>query len=174
MRTLAVTAGDWYWEQDEEYRFTKFASAPGDVRLAGASLHDAIGKRRWELTGVAASDTSWDVHRAVLDGHQAFRDFEFKRTRGDGIPRYYSVSGVPVFDGKGHFVGYQGSSRDISAIKDAEAAEKQARQLLDDRGQYSVGGPSQVGSSVPDAGLEQGCRSTLRDKPRRSLGPHRT
>ena len=132
MRTLASTAGDLYWEQDEEYRFTKFASALGDFRLAGASLHDAIGKRRWELTGVAASDASWDVHRAVLSSRQAFQDFEFMQTSGDGLSRYYSVSGAPVFDEKGQFAGYQGTSRDISATKCAAEAEKQTCQLLDD------------------------------------------
>ena len=42
-----------------------------------------------------------------------FRDFELARPTPDDGKRYVSVSGLPVFDDKGHFLGYRGVGRDI-------------------------------------------------------------
>ena len=42
-------------------------------------------------------------HRATLDAHLPFRDFELARPTADGGKRYVSVSGIPVFDAAGRF-----------------------------------------------------------------------
>ena len=43
-----------------------------------------------------------------------------KRPTADGRERYMAVSGMPVFDGSGQFVGYRGVGRHITERKRAE------------------------------------------------------
>jgi C4-dicarboxylate-specific signal transduction histidine kinase len=51
-----------------------------------------------------------------------FRDFELARPGPDGSKRYVSVSGLPVFDKAGRFVGYRGVGRHITERRRAEEA----------------------------------------------------
>ncbi|HKC31196.1 MAG TPA: diguanylate cyclase, partial [Burkholderiales bacterium] len=62
----------------------------------------------------------WARHRAQLERHEPFRDFEVQRTAGDGHSVWLSLSGEPVFDGRGRFTGYRGVGRDVTAQKRAE------------------------------------------------------
>ena len=67
-------------------------------------------------------EEAWRKHRAMLDAHLPFRDFELARPTPDGGTRYVSVSGLPVFDSTGRFLGYRGVGRDITDRKRAEQA----------------------------------------------------
>ena len=60
----------------------------------------------------------------MLDAHLPFRDFELARPTPDGGKRYVSVSGMPVFDEFGRFVGYRGVGRHITDRKRAEAEHR--------------------------------------------------
>jgi len=108
---------DWYWEQDAELRFTRVDvrnGAPGEQGLA----ERVLGKLRWE-TGIEI-EGGWDEHRALLAARQPFRDVLMWRTFEDGNRRYLSVSGEPLFDARGHFLGYRGIGRDVTAQKRVE------------------------------------------------------
>jgi hypothetical protein len=52
-----------------------------------------------------------DGDRETLDAHLPFRDFEHARPTPDGGKRYVFVSGLPVFDETGRFIGYRGVGR---------------------------------------------------------------
>src|SRR4029453_13145934 len=52
--------------------------------------------------------------------HLPFRDFEIARPASDGGKRYVSVSGLPMFDETGRFIGYRGVGRHITERKRAE------------------------------------------------------
>lgn len=132
LRSLAAISADWYWEQDCEHRFTGFYTEQGTGKLDAAVLDFAVGRYRWELSGVMPLGMSWDEHRAVLDARQPFRDFEYMRELEGQSPRYFSISGVPLFDGDGRFIGYRGTTRDISESKRAEQIQRRAFRLLDD------------------------------------------
>jgi PAS domain-containing protein len=67
-------------------------------------------------------EEAWRKHRETLDAHLPFRDFEHARPTPDSGKRYVSVSGLPVFDETGHFIGYRGVGRHITDRKRAEAA----------------------------------------------------
>ena len=64
----------------------------------------------------------WDPHKADLEARRPFRDFRFERYGTDGKRRHLSISGDPIFDETGAFLGYHGTGRDITA--DVEAAEE--------------------------------------------------
>ena len=73
---------------------------------------------------------SWRKHRETLDAHLPFRDFELARPGPDGGKRYVSVSGLPIFDKSGHFVGYRGVGRHITERKKAEEALRRSEAYL--------------------------------------------
>jgi PAS domain S-box-containing protein len=124
-RALVQFSFDVYWESDAQHRFTRqeFSERLTDAPARG----EEIGKTRWEIPHVEPDEAAWREHRATLDAHQPFRDFELARPTADGGRRYISVSGIPVFDSAGRFVGYRGVGRHITERKRVEA-ELRARQ----------------------------------------------
>jgi diguanylate cyclase (GGDEF)-like protein/PAS domain S-box-containing protein len=123
--SLIELSSDWYWEQDEALRFTRFEGRAQEM------YRHMIGKRRWEVEGIAPLSGSWDEHRAVLQARRPFRDFQYTRRRDDGSVRFVSVTGEPVFDVGGVFRGYRGVSTDITARKQAEEELGRFRLALD-------------------------------------------
>jgi len=117
-RSLTDLSSDWYWEIDEEFRFTRF-----DGFREGKSMlskDDSLGKTRWELGALNLGPEDWEAHRRVLLAHQPFRELELQRLDADGNPYWVTISGTPMFDELGVFRGYRGIGRDISKRKLAE------------------------------------------------------
>ena len=119
-RTLVQFSFDVYWETDAQHRFIhqEFAENLADAPELGSE----IGKTRWEVPYLEPDEEAWRKHRETLDAHLPFRDFELARPAPDGSKRYVSVSGLPVFDDKGCFVGYRGVGRHITERRLAEEA----------------------------------------------------
>ena len=119
-RTLVQFSFDVYWETDAQHRFIhqEFAESLADAPESGSE----IGKTRWEVPYLEPDEEAWRKHREMLDAHLPFRDFELARTAPDGSKRYVSVSGLPVFDETGRFVGYRGVGRHITERRRAEEA----------------------------------------------------
>ena len=135
-RSLMMLSSDWYWEQDENFRYVssiggaRGAWGPDFFRGGPATIADSIGKCRWELEGATPLGTSWAEHRAMLEAHQPFRDFEYMRLSEGQPTRYISTSGEPVFDAAGRFTGYRGTARDITDRKLAEKRLRDTQSLL--------------------------------------------
>jgi diguanylate cyclase (GGDEF)-like protein/PAS domain S-box-containing protein len=118
-RSLSSLSSDWYWEQDAEFRFVRIdGNARSADRLAPQS---SLGRTRWDSGGAGVTPAQWAAHRAVLEAHQTFQDFEMMRVMSNGDMKWVSISGAPIFDAQGQFCGYRGTGRDISARKTAEA-----------------------------------------------------
>jgi len=118
-RSLTELSSDWYWEQDAEFRFSRFegrGSGSADDKLRKRFL----GKRPWEFGHNVECEGGWDAHRAVLHAREPFRDQIYSRLLPDGTRSYTSVSGEPMFDATGRFAGYRGVGRDITERKRAE------------------------------------------------------
>jgi PAS domain S-box-containing protein len=124
-RSLTEMSSDYYWESDGEHRLTRRDSV-GKAGTAGtvlAFLQTAwIGERRWDIPYLSPDEAGWQAHRAVLDAHRPFRDFEFSRLGSDGTEWHISISGDPVFGESGAFKGYRGVGTDITERKRAESA----------------------------------------------------
>jgi PAS domain S-box-containing protein len=125
-RTLVQFSFDVYWESDAQHRFIRQEFAEGliDAPAPGSE----IGKTRWEVPYLEPDEEAWRKHRETLDAHLPFRDFELARPTPDGEKRYVSVSGMPMFDHKGDFVGYRGVGRHITERKQAELAIRESEQ----------------------------------------------
>jgi len=109
-RSLTQMSTDFYWETDAEHRVVSVSHNP-----TYRPTEKIIGSRRWEVPYIGGEEL-WAAHRAQLDAHQPFRDFEFARPLADGSVRYLSISGEPRFADDGRFLGYRGVGRDVTEI----------------------------------------------------------
>ena len=122
-RSLVELSSDWYWEQDEHYRFVEISGNGGE--LAGTPVASHIGKRRWEFTTPKNEEMDWSDHKALLARHEPFRDFEYERFNNAGDTTWICTSGDPIFDTENNFLGYRGTSRNITKQKLSEFADKE-------------------------------------------------
>ena len=156
-RTLVQFSFDVYWETDARHRFTRQEFSE---KLADAPPRSSeIGKTRWEVPYLEPDEDAWRKHRETMDAHLPFRDFELARPTADGGKRYVSVSGMPVFDEAGRFVGYRGVGRHITARKRAEAEHRAHVWFLEsmdriNRAMQGTNDVEQMMSAVLDAVLE--------------------
>jgi PAS domain S-box-containing protein len=139
----------WYWETDAQHRFTRqeLSERPSD---APPFPRAEIGKTRWEHPHVDADEQGWREHRATIDAHLPFRDFERAIPIADGRTVYHSISGMPMFDPSGRFVGYRGVGRDITERKRAEAEHREHVWFLEsmDRIHRAIQGSNQLETMI--------------------------
>ena len=124
-RSLTHLSSDWYWEQDASFRFTKFE---GRSRFV---LAEILGKCVWDLRGIVRDSADWQALRRAMHAHEAFRQFVYCYETRAGERHYISADGEPVFDEKGGFAGYRGTSRDITAQRRGEEALRRFRAAMD-------------------------------------------
>jgi PAS domain S-box-containing protein len=129
---IAEVSGDWIWETDSEHRFVFIASdALYEKTQLAAAL--ALGHTRWELAQVDPADhEAWRRHKADLDARRPFRMFRYTIDSGDPQARHFVVSGKPVFDAAGTFLGYRGTANNETPILEAMQRAEQAEALLRD------------------------------------------
>jgi PAS domain S-box-containing protein len=110
-RRLTELSSDWYWEQDENGNFTRIFGPV--LEMLGLRLDEALGHARDDQGG------SWnEAEREILEDNLAnkrpFLDFVYSRTSPDGSRQYLMVSGEPMYDSLGRFVGYRGIGKDVT------------------------------------------------------------
>lgn len=111
-RDFADAASDWYWEMDEQLRFSYFSAL--FERIPGVALDQLLGKTR-EDTGIpGVDDKAWEEHLANLSERRPFRAFVHPRTKPDGRVVWLSINGIPQFDPQGEFRGYRGTGSDVT------------------------------------------------------------
>src|SRR5215472_18631341 len=111
LRAFAEIGSDWFWEKDAELRFTYMSSAIDGPSSTFASHF--LGKRIEEVKLPGFDEVNWRPLLRALDKRAPFRDFRFIRRIGGEI-RHLAVSGMPIFDGAGRFLGYRGTGRDLT------------------------------------------------------------
>jgi CheY-like chemotaxis protein len=103
-RCLTELASDWYWEQDENGKFTKVAGPV--LEVLGIPVDGVAGGEGESLGG-------WDEVarvelKARIAARQPFLDFVLNRVNSDGSKQRYQVSGEPVFNRSCSYIGYRG------------------------------------------------------------------
>jgi diguanylate cyclase (GGDEF)-like protein/PAS domain S-box-containing protein len=116
-RDLTELSSDWYWEQDDQLRFTQMSSKVYEFSL---DAQEHIGKTRWEIPTLSVTDEQWRTHRKLLEERRPFLDFVYQRLDVHGDLRTISTSGRPIFDEQGEFRGYRGTGRDITEQRRVE------------------------------------------------------
>ena len=127
-RSLTRLSSDWYWQQDEQFRFVRMDGDENLESLSGLSTADYLGFTGRDMPTLNLSASDWDAHEAVLRAHLPFRDFEIRRPDRAGREHWISTSGEPIFDAQGRFTGYRGVGMDITARKQAQAAQQHSEE----------------------------------------------
>jgi diguanylate cyclase (GGDEF)-like protein/PAS domain S-box-containing protein len=113
-RGLTQLSSDFFWESDAQHRLVSVVHGPN---YAAAPVgYGMVGKTPWEIASKSPDPAGWQAHKAMLDEHLPFRDFEIARALPEGGMRYFAVSGQPRFEADGTFLGYRGVGRDITEI----------------------------------------------------------
>jgi len=123
-RSLTALSSDWYWEQDEQFRLSFLSSR--FVERTGIDPAPYLGRRRWDQPAPNLTEADWERHRAQLERHEPFFDFEMERASPDADSVWLSVSGEPVFDEGRRFRGYRGVGTDITERKRAQGVLRAA------------------------------------------------
>jgi PAS domain S-box-containing protein len=130
-RDFALMSSHWLWETDEHHRFVYVSEG---VRAFGFSTGPGslLGRTRLEIAVDARTDPEkWQEHHAALERHEPFRDFTYTWKNDVGGQGIASVSGDPVFDAAGRFLGYRGTGRDITKQVLAENALREAKRAAE-------------------------------------------
>lgn len=116
--TVVRLATDWYWESDEQHRIQPMKM---EEHHQGQFFADAVrGHTLWEAFPFGLDELAWDTYRQDLEAHRPFRELELCVDSDDGSRHWLAISGLPRFNAAGHFRGYHGVARDITAHKEAE------------------------------------------------------
>lgn len=104
-RSLTELASDWYWEQDENMKFTK-VSGPV-LEMLGIQV-DSLSGEAGSIKPSGWNEAEREMLQARIAARQPFLDFIFSRIDVDGSKQRFQVSGEPMFDRHSRFIGYRG------------------------------------------------------------------
>lgn len=126
---IAAVSDGWFWEQDAELRFS-FLSQPEYFEKIGVPPGNIMGKTReeWlELYPDVRTSADWELVLSAMRERRAFRDFVYRAPEApDGEERWFRISGAPVFDATGSFLGYRGVGSDVTQLYLAKARAEEA------------------------------------------------
>jgi diguanylate cyclase (GGDEF)-like protein/PAS domain S-box-containing protein len=118
-RDFAEAAGEYVWELDVDGRYTYLSRRAEQV--LGYPPEELYGRRPYELMPAGEQERLRDWYAETMETRTAFRNVEQRILTRAGSQVWQLVSGVPIVDGEGRFVGYRGTALDITERKQAEA-----------------------------------------------------
>ncbi len=110
-RRMTELSSDWYWEQDENGHFTKIFGPV--LEMLGIRVDDDLGYTMDEQ-GATWNEAEREKLVANLKERRPFLDFVYSRINANGSKQYLMVSGEPMFDPSGRFIGYRGVGKDVT------------------------------------------------------------
>lgn len=129
IRTASLSSSDWLWETDDQ----------GHIQWVSASLLQHTGLDPIAEIGLYARDiyhprkddtaASWDRYVKAKARREPFADAIAERDTPRGRIAV-SISGTPVFNSMGHFMGYRGSSRNVTRQLELESQARYHDHLL--------------------------------------------
>jgi PAS domain S-box-containing protein len=110
---LTQLASDWIWESDSELRPT-FIS-PRFSEILGLSAEKFIDLTPEQVRAEMGGAGDWSALLAALEEHKPFRNLRLRIVHpGTGRLVHFDISGKPIVDDAGHFVGFRGTGRDMT------------------------------------------------------------
>ncbi len=111
---------EWYWETDERHRLSSLSADAPLVKPADRALGDLLGRRHDELGFVHPPSGGWAAFNLMLDRQESFNELELEVDGLGGRARgWMALTGRARTHRDGHFAGYEGVGRDITAHKES-------------------------------------------------------
>ncbi len=131
-RDFTASTSDWLWETGPDHRFTIYTRAGAGADANAVLPPNVVGRRQDEIALVESErdEDSMRTQQGKLDARQPFRDLEFRVRTEQGVVRTVRSSGVPCFDDDGSFLGFRGTSRDVTEELEAEKRASHAQEKL--------------------------------------------
>ena len=133
LRDFEESASDWLWEtnasdrlQHVSTRFAQILNRPVD-ELHGAGLIQLLDTSG--LQSQSSGTTGSENLRQKIGSRSTFRDLIIP-VAVDGEHQWWSLTGKPILDEHGVFIGYRGVGRDVTAAKRSEDELRQTRAFL--------------------------------------------
>jgi PAS domain S-box-containing protein len=131
----ADASSGWLWESDPELRFTYLGEQ--FAALTGIPNEHVLGRTGLDLVSAGGGEQArLQQHEADLEARRPFRGICYDLTHpATGVVRHVRVSGRPIFDRGGRFLGYRGAGADITAeveaTRNAARAEAHLREAIE-------------------------------------------
>lgn len=109
-KRLTELSSDWYWEQDENGRFTNVYGPALEMLGITDDGHEKVATEqtaRWD-------EVERGKLKANITARRPFLDLVYSRVNPDDSRQYLMVSGEPMFDPSGRFTGYCGIGKDVT------------------------------------------------------------
>ena len=134
-KDMAEISGDWFYEMDAALQFSYISDR--FFEITGLENQLVLGKTRQMVADEFGQQPQIFEHLSTLQAREDFRDFEYVIRSGDGKPCYISVSGKPIFDEAGQFLGYRGTGRDVTLLREKEHLLAEANRNFGDSVSYA-------------------------------------
>ncbi len=126
---LAVQSRTVHWEADANGLYTYVSPVSYDV--LGYRPEEIIGKKHLpDLLSREESSAGKTPALEYFARRTSFHDLENTTIASDGRIIWVSINGIPVLDDDGTFLGYRGSSTDITERKKAQQALQESEVLF--------------------------------------------
>lgn len=111
LEELAQITADWLWEIDANGRITHL-SDEGE-RYFGCPASELLGSTRDDISFDALVGST-PAYREAIAARAPFRGLIYAYRHPDGAPRWFEISGRPLWSPDGMFLGYRGVGSDVS------------------------------------------------------------
>ncbi|WP_157879143.1 PAS domain S-box protein [Pararhodospirillum photometricum] len=128
LRDVTDSVGELIYEVDAFFRFTFITGrAPDQLGLA---VEEVLGRSLFSLIHPEDRLRVEPLLRDLADKSVRFADVAFRVPLPEGGDSWQLLSGVPVLDTHGHWVGYRGACMDITQSRQREQALRDANEKL--------------------------------------------
>jgi PAS domain S-box-containing protein len=132
MRALMETIPDRIYFKDRASRFIRISHAHAQ-RFGLQDPVEAVGKTDFDFFAKGDASNLYEQEQAIIRTGQPLIGMEEKKIRLDGQIYWSLATKVPLRDEEGKIVGICGISKDITKLKEAEAALRQYTAELEAR-----------------------------------------
>ena len=116
-RDFAETAADWFWELDTTLCFSFVSQRFHDItglevgRISGTGFRELMNPESLSSPEVGMALTAFQQQQPI-------EDLEFGCPDWGRGPTVHSISGLPLHNADGEFLGYRGTGRDITQARE--------------------------------------------------------
>lgn len=128
---IVAASADWTWETNATGHYSYVSE--GVVDALGYTPLEVLGKTPLDLMPPEEAQRMGRVFAKIAAQHKTFRDLDNINWHKDGSLRHIQTNGTPILDAQGHFLGYRGMNRDVTARKQAELTLQQQTAELENR-----------------------------------------
>jgi PAS domain S-box-containing protein len=119
-KTVAETSGEWIWEVDSNGLFTY--SSPAVIDINGFTAEELVGKKHFfDFYDKEVHQSKMQEAAELFKEMKSFKGIEDKIIHKDGHEISIETKGIPIISKTGHFLGFMGSTINITEKKKAEA-----------------------------------------------------